>query len=143
MAKVRIRVTRQNSKYKEAIKGYEDKARRVVAYGLNEVRDIAVKGIAGGNKSGITYTRRGVSHTASAAGEYPAGDTGVLQNNIFADVDSNGLGGSVESRAQYSEFLEFGHRARDGTFVEARPFMQPSAEQARPRIRRRLKEIFR
>ena len=70
MAKVRIRVTRQNSKYKEAIKGYEDKARRVVAYGLNEVRDIAVKGIAGGNKSGITYTRRGVSHTASAAGEY-------------------------------------------------------------------------
>ena len=104
---------------------------------MNEVRNTADQGITEGNKSGRTYTRRGISHTASAAGEYPAADTGVLHTNIFTDVDSNGLGGSVESRAKYSEFLEFGTSK-----MAARPFMQPSAEATRPKLRRRLRELF-
>ena len=137
MASVRVKVRRQNSRYKEKIKCYEVAAREVVAYGLNEVRNTAVQGITEGNKSGRTYTRRGISHTASAAGEYPAADTGVLHTNIFTDVDSNGLGGSVESRAKYSEFLEFGTSK-----MAARPFMQPSAEATRPKLRRRLRELF-
>ena len=137
MAKVRVRVTRRDSQYEKVIKGYEKNARRVVAYGLNEVRNIAVKGITEGNKTGDTVIRRGTAHTTSAAGEYPAADTGVLHTNIFADADSDGLGGSVESRAKYSEFLEFGTSK-----MAARPFMQPSAEQARPRIRQRLRELF-
>ena len=92
MPSIKARVMRQDSKYLEAVKGYENSARSVVAYGLNETRNIAVKGITEGNKSGRTYTRGGKTHTASAAGEYPASDSGTLVNNIYTVTDSNGLG---------------------------------------------------
>lgn len=137
MAKVKVRVKNQDPKYTQAVKGYENSARRIVAYALNETRNNAVKGILAGNKSGRVYTRRGVTHQASAVGEYPASDTGFLASNIHVVKDSNGLGGAVESRAEYSQFLEFGT-----TKMGARPFMQPSVEQVRPTLRRRLKELF-
>lgn len=124
-------------RYTEAYKSYEGAAKRIVGYGLNEIRGVAVKGILAGNKTGITYTRGGVSHTASAAGEYPANDTGFLASNIHVRVSSTGLSGVVESRANYSAHLEFGTSK-----MAARPFMQPSAEEVKPKMRRKIRELF-
>jgi HK97 gp10 family phage protein len=124
-------------RYKGVLKKYEQDAKKVVAYGLNEIRGIAVKGILAGNKTGQTYTRGGITHTASAAGEYPASDTGFLASNIHISRSPSGLSGAVESRAKYSEFLEFGTSK-----MAARPFLQPSAEEVRPKIRRKIRELF-
>jgi HK97 gp10 family phage protein len=131
-----VKVTHR-PRYKGVLKNYEKSARKVVAYALQETRAIAVQGILSGNKSGATYTRGGASHTASAAGEYPANDTGYLASNINVQPSTTGLSGSVESRANYSAHLEFGTSK-----MAARPFMQPSAEQVRPKLRRRIKEFF-
>lgn len=131
-AKVSVR-----PRYKGVLKNYEESAKKVVAYGLQEIRGIAVKGILAGNKTGRTYTRGGVTHTASAAGEYPASDTGFLASNIHVVRSTTGLSGAVESRANYSEFLEFGTSK-----MAARPFLQPSAEEVRPKIRRKIRELF-
>jgi HK97 gp10 family phage protein len=131
-AKVSVR-----PRYKQVLKGYEENAKKIVGYGLQEIRGIAVKGILAGNKSGRTYTRGNITHTASAAGEYPASDTGFLANNIHISRSPSGLSGAVESRAKYSEALEFGTSK-----MAARPFLQPSAEEVRPKIRRKIRELF-
>ena len=46
-AKVSVR-----PRYKKVLKGYEENAKKIVGYGLQEIRGIAVKGILAGNKSG-------------------------------------------------------------------------------------------
>jgi HK97 gp10 family phage protein len=103
------------------------------------VRNTAVTSINQGAKSGVTYEKYNPrrTHTASAAGQPPATDTGYLVNNIFLDIDSNGLGANVESRADYSSFLEFGTSK-----MAARPFMQPALEENRPKINRLAKQMI-
>ncbi len=99
----------------------------------NLVRNTAVTSINQGAKSGVIYEKYNPrrTHRASAAGEPPATDTGYLVSNIFTNIDTDGLGASVESRAGYSSFLEFGTSK-----MAARPFMQPALEENKPRIRR-------
>lgn len=124
-------------RYKNTLNDYEDKARRIIAYGLAEVHSTAIQGILSGNKTGAKYSRGGKTHTASAAGEYPANDTGYLASNIHINPSTTGLSGNVESKASYSAALEFGTSK-----MAARPFMQPSAESVRPKVSRRIKELF-
>jgi HK97 gp10 family phage protein len=103
------------------------------------VRNTAVQSINQGAKSGVVYDlynpRR--THKASAAGEPPATDTDFLASNIVLDVDADGLGASVESRADYSSFLEFGTSK-----MAARPFMQPALEENKPKIKRLAKQMI-
>lgn len=125
MARVNVKVVRNRaSKLKglsqEVIKGVK-KAVRVAG---TTVRNDAILSIAQGAKTGRVYTRGNVSHQASAAGEAPATDTGYLVGNINLVMDADGLGCSVDSRADYSSHLEFGTRK-----MAARPFLQPALEQ--------------
>ena len=136
MARVRVKVVRQNSRHDSAIKDYTDDMRRLVGRAANLVRNTAVDSIQRGVKSGVIYTRGGKTSQRSAAGEPPATDTGYLVNNIFTNIDTDGLGASVESRANYSSFLEFGTSQ-----MAARPFMQPALEENKPRIRRLEREM--
>jgi HK97 gp10 family phage protein len=46
-------------------------------------------------------------------------------------LDADKFGGAVESRADYSGFLEFGTSK-----MGARPYLQPALEENRPKIRR-------
>ena len=132
MARVKVTVTRKPQTQAVA-KEYTSDAKQLVGRAANLVRNTAVDSILQGAKSGVTYSKYNPrrTHTASAAGEPPASDTGYLANNIFVDMDADGLGASVESRADYSSFLEFGT-----TKMAARPFMQPALEENRPKIRR-------
>ncbi len=64
-------------------------------------------------------------HRASAAGEAPAVDTGVLINSVRAQVD--GLRGTVSSGAAQAARLEYGRN---------RPAFEPALEAARPDFER-------
>jgi hypothetical protein len=57
-------------------------------------------------KSGRTYKRGRQTHQASARGEAPATDTGLLVNSIFSEFPKPGVG-IVGIGAKYAGFLEF------------------------------------
>lgn len=138
MARVRTQVISTKPRYTQVIKDYTADARQLVGRAGNLVRNTAVNSINQGAKSGVTYEKYNPrrTHKASAAGEPPATDTGFLVSNIFLNVDTDGLGASVESRADYSSFLEFGTSK-----MGARPFMQPALEENKPRIRRLAQQM--
>lgn len=133
MAKVSVKFKSVNPKYKQFLKQYEDKIKRIVKFGVNDIRNFAVTNIAQGVKSG-TVRRDGSRR--SAEGEFPATDTGFLISNINGILANDGLSGVVESNAKYSEPLEFGT-----SNMGARPFLQPSLEQTRPKIKRMINQI--
>ena len=115
---------------------YRKQAKDAVYSGCFKILDIAVTEILRGAKSGQIYSRGGKSHQSSAAGQYTASDTGNLASNINVQIDTGGLSGTVESKANYSSMLEYGTSK-----MAARPFMQPSAERARPFIRQKFRDL--
>lgn len=141
MARVTTKIIRK-SRTQSVIKGYEASLRALVGRAGNLVRNTAVQSINQGAKSGVNYDlynpRR--THRASAAGQAPATDTGFLVNNIVisTDIADKGLSVNVESRADYSQALEFGTSK-----MAARPFMQPALEENKPKISRLAKQMVR
>ena len=111
---------------------YATMIRRIIAKGTQDTMNTAKESIQRHQSAGKTYTKYNPKrvHTASEAGNPPNSDTGYLANNINMVLDNDGLGGSVESRADYSAHLEFGTSK-----MAARPFMQPALEENRPKIR--------
>ena len=128
MTSIKSKVTRK-SKYKRVEGAYRTAIERIVASGVQDTMNTAKTSIQQHQSKGRTYGK----HTASIAGNPPNSDTGFLANNIFMVLDADKLGGSVESRADYSGFLEFGTSK-----MGARPFLQPALEENRPRIRRKF-----
>ena len=115
---------------------YRQQAKDAVYAGCFKIQGIASTEILSGTKTGRIYKRGSESHQASAAGEYPASDFGNLANNINVQIKAGGLSGTVESKANYSSMLEYGTSK-----MAARPFMQPSAERARPFIRQKFRDL--
>jgi len=78
--------------------------------------ETAVSNIQGGGRSGRVYRRKGKTHQASAAGEYPKSDTGTLARSTTLEreavanytVGSRSMGG--KGGAPYGLWLEFGTR---------------------------------
>tara|TARA_Y100000114_G_scaffold141916_1_gene148055 strand:- start:186 stop:611 length:426 start_codon:yes stop_codon:yes gene_type:complete len=131
MARVTTRVT-SKPRYNSVISQYTADAKALVGRAGNLVRNTAVQSIQQGAKSGVVYEKYNPrrTHRASSAGQPPATDTGFLVNNIFLKFDTDKLGVSVESRANYSAFLEFGTSK-----MSARPFLQPALESNKSKIR--------
>lgn len=132
MSGVRFKVVEKKDNSAKVIKTYNQQIQQIINKGLQDTRNTAVLSIhstTGGGKTYEKYNPRR-THTASAPLDPPNTDTGYLANNIFAILDADGLGGQVESRADYSEALEFG----TSTMTE-RPFLQPALEENRPKIR--------
>ena len=131
MARITTRVTRKQ-RYNTVFNEYKADTKALVGRAGNLVRNTAVTSIQQGAKSGVVYEKYNPrrTHRASAAGQPPATDTGFLANNIALKLDSDGLGASVESRADYSAFLEFGTSK-----MAASPFMQPALESNKTKIR--------
>jgi HK97 gp10 family phage protein len=134
---IRTKVVRKSNTAKVS-KAYERKVQQIIAASAQMVRNTAVTSIHEHGSSGITYEKYNPrrTHTASSDGNPPNTDTGYLANNISEVIDGDKMGASVESRAEYSEFLEFGTSKMD-----ARPFMQPALEENRPKIRRMFKRL--
>ncbi len=77
-----------------------------------------------GARSGRIYHRGGVTHQASAVGEYPANDTGALANNISIKIIGD-LEVNVGSRENvpHGAYLEFGTSR-----MSARPWLTPALQ---------------
>lgn len=131
MTRVSVRAVRKQ-KIEEYSRETTKGLRRAISRAVTMVQKTAVESIQQGAKSGILYRKYNPNrvHRASAAGEPPASDTGFLANNILFQIDTDGLAGSVDSRAGYSSYLEFGTRT-----LAARPFMQPALEQNKNKIK--------
>ena len=127
-----MRVVDRKDNSAQVIKNYQSALKQIIAKGLQDTRNTAVQSIHAAGSGGITYEKYNPrrTHTASKAGDPPNTDTGYLANNVYAVQDADGLGGQVESRADYSEYLEFGTSQ-----MLARPFLQPALEENRPNIR--------
>ena len=128
--KTSVTVTRQ-SKVKGVTAKYNAKLKQIIGVGGQMVMNEAKQSIqqnSGGGKTYQKYKPRR-THTASAEGQPPNTDTGFLVSNIFLQIDPDGLGADVESRADYSGYLEFGTSK-----MRARPYLQPALEANRRNI---------
>jgi len=111
-------------------------SRAVKATGLEVISDVK-KRIQRGPKSGITYTRGNITHTASAPGQAPATDTGVLASSPYFEQPSP-LSVTVGSRLAYAAYLEFGT-----TRIKPRPSWTPAVEAASPKLQKRIEDAIR
>lgn len=78
-----------------------------------------------GTRSGTTYKRGTISHTASAPGEAPKTDSGRLVASIrpvFGKMSAEV--GSLANVAKYGDFLEQGTK-----HIEARPWLAPTLKE--------------
>ena len=91
-----------------------------------------------GPKSGRLYPRSGGRvHQASAPGEAPAVDYGMLANSIQTTFAFGGLTGFASSNMEYATMLEF------GTMRKARrPFFGPAANAERGDFVQAMKKII-
>ena len=126
---------------KRIVTNPEKHIKHLVQRSASLVEGEAKKSIASGNKSGRTYMRGGKPHTASAAGEAPATDTGKLIEGITTKVKTEGtkvIGQIIANSfnvTPYAKDLEFGT-----TNMRPRPYMQPALEKNRPQIKRIFKK---
>jgi HK97 gp10 family phage protein len=102
------------------------------------VRNDAVQSIQKGPKTGRLYIRgaskkgrrRKITHQASAPGQPPATDTGMLASNItFYGRAGARPTAFVEAQMHYSRDLEFGTRK-----MAARPFLAPALQRNRKKV---------
>lgn len=68
-------------------------------------------------------------HQASAPGEVPANDRGMLANSIEVDVDPTQFNMTISASAPYAQELEYGTR-----HMLPRPFLRPALTRWRQRI---------
>ena len=128
MSAIKTKVVRKN-KTDKALKQYKTQIEQIIAIGGQMVRNEAVKSIQQNSGGGKVYTRGGTTHVASPPNSPPNTDTGFLASNVFLKIDADKMGCSVESRADYSEHLEFGTSK-----MKARPFLQPALEGNKKKI---------
>ena len=77
-------------------------------------------------------------HRASAPGEMPAVDMGVLAGSIQTEWEGNGV--VVYTNQEYAPILEYGAPAAG---IAPRPFFGPAAEQVRPEFVRAMRDLER
>ena len=109
--------------------GLDKELTNVLRGGGQLIRGEAIRLIQTGPKSGRTYEKYNPrsTHKASAPGQAPASDTGNLVSQIMSVAD--GKNTLVESRAEYSKFLEFGTSK-----ILPRPFLFPASEKSTKKI---------
>jgi phage gpG-like protein len=97
-----------------------------------EINTDVKKRIQRGPKTGRTYTRRGIEHTASAPGQAPATDTGTLASSIYFE-NSGKMQATIGSRLAYAYYLEFGT-----TRIAPRPSWVPASEAGQKKLNERI-----
>lgn len=114
-------------KLEDVINSLPGKAEDLLAAIANEMVVDITEGMRNSSPTGITYTRRGVSHTSSETGNPPRPDTGDLMGSITHRATAT-LEQTIHDQVEYGKWLELGTE-----FMEARPFMKPVFEQWRNR----------
>lgn len=114
-----------NVTIKTRLDGFEEAAQEsggdLIRRALYEL-EADIKTAMSQSKSGRTYKRGKKVHQASAAGEAPAIDTGLLINSMVPTFPSP-TKGILTIGAEYAAFLEFGTNK-----IAARPFATPAVQ---------------
>lgn len=120
-----------------ALSKYKDKSsaaiQDVVESTAFDVQAEAAKAIQRGSKTGRVYKRGSKTHQASAPGQAPASDTGMLAGSIQA-VKLTKLTWQVGTMLRYGEWLEYGTRD-----IAERPWLRPALDKNRIEFFRRLR----
>jgi len=98
--------------------------------------EVEVKESMNEPKSGRSYRRGNNYHQASAPGQSPAIDYGVLANSIQHEFPK-ALQGVVYTDVFYGPILEFG-----SIKMAERPFMRPGAQAVWPRFLQAMTEVI-
>ena len=118
-----------------------DAAKSRMQSSVRLVRKTAIESIQRGVKTGQTYKKYNPKreHTASAAGQPPATDTGFLVQNITTEVRSQGkkVIGEIIASTPYAKALEFGTRK-----MAARPFLNPALRKNKKKIQRKFRNSY-
>lgn len=111
------------------------RVRAVIEKTLKDI-DETVKESMREEKSGSTYVRGGKVHIASAPGEPPAIDTGMLVNSLFYRMQSDRLG-IYGTNELHGLILEFGGRK-----MAPRPWLKPALDANRDAFERALEGLL-
>lgn len=138
---IRTKMIRKNAT-NSVVRSYESQVKKIIAFAGQEIRNIAVQSIHQASPAGNTYEKYSPrrTHTAARKGNPPNTDTGYLANNINMVFTANRLGVEVESRAEYSAYLELGWTTPTGQFVQF-PFLVPATEEVRPKVRKLMRGL--
>lgn len=114
-----------------ALDGLIDPAalREAVAEAALLVENDAKLSIMHGSPSGHEYKHGKVHHVASAPGQPPATDTGILASSIHTTFSDDGLTAIVGSPLDIATYLEYGT-----SHMAARPFIEPALDKNRGEI---------
>lgn len=134
--KVTIRV--QDKLLQKLTKDLRSELKGALNRAAREGNNYAKAQILGGIKSGRVYQKSNPTrkHQASAPGEAPANDLGLLASSMFWRKGS-GLTAYYGNSAPYARFLEFGTRN-----MAPRPFLRPAARVVEPMLAADVKRIF-
>ncbi len=95
-----------------------------------------------GGRSGRKYKRGGKTHTASAAGEAPASDSGQLARHMKHKIAKGGLSATIGlhdvNDVEYAAGLEFGTSK-----IKPRPLFRPVYKRLLPAMRKRYEAAAR
>ncbi|MBZ9674550.1 hypothetical protein [Mesorhizobium sp. ES1-1] len=98
--------------------------------------------IQGGGRAGRVYTRRTVSHQASAPGEFPKTDTGQLVSSLFFRVAADKLSAFFGTTLAHGRYLEYG-TSRMAARPWLRPTLKANASAITERVRNAVNEALR
>jgi hypothetical protein len=90
-------------------------------------------------KTGRRYRKRkGVYHTASSPGNFPAVDTGNLKNSIIMEARFDEVEvGSIITYPAYPKFLEF-----RTAHMKKRPWVKPVYDNQKPKIEKAVNSLM-
>lgn len=103
----------------------EQGLRQAVQETAERIRDDFIRAIEGGAKSGRVYLRKGRRHRASAPGQAPASDSGMLVRRTRVSVSKRSISAGVVAGPSdfYARFLESGTKR-----IRPRPALVPARD---------------
>lgn len=132
MIQIRITTTKfVENQLKHAEREITQSVQKAIYKSASLIQADAIRGIQRGKKTGKTYKRRGIQHTASAPGEYPASDTGRLASSIR--INRGLLSADVGSDLLYAKILEPDSLTSESK-LQPRPFLEPSYQKNKEKI---------
>lgn len=105
----------------------------------NNIRNDMITGMETTPKTGRRYRKRkGVYHTASSPGNFPAVDSGDLVKSIIMDARFDEVEvGSIITYPAYPKFLEFGTSR-----MKKRPWVKPVYDTQKPKIEKAVNRLM-
>lgn len=102
-----------------------------------KIQNESKKLISTGSRTGVVYSRGGISSRRSAPGEPPKTDTGGLVSSINKIKLNDGFAYKIGSSVKYAWYLEFGTKDKK---ILPRPWLQPTFLKNKKNITRNIRK---